>query len=328
MRPPRREQRGEVAGLQPWRQRTHHHIVAPIRHVGEMRHHRGALLDLADAFERLVPLAVRTARQIRRSAPRSSSISRPNVAIRRCLSTNGASARKTKRHFGQSQHQLVPRRSADWRNAVLQLRNTGKYAAWRAKRRAMATSDSGRSSEKYRTPVTTCRSSNRLNACSNSNDLLYWWFTPCDVGRAGGMLVRHRDRIEAMDDRAGEHDHAEDAGDRHVPIERARLVQREQRRIQPARHADCRQPGLRDRRLDRRRVAQREQHQRFAGLLQAFDRHDGILAAADRHAGEPRQFEPHARPAVDVIDRRSAAGTRDRCRCARRTRRDPSRRSR
>ena len=31
-------------------------------------------------------------------------------------------------------------------------------------------------------PSTTCRSSNRLNACSNSNDLLYWWFTSATLG--------------------------------------------------------------------------------------------------------------------------------------------------
>ena len=46
----------------------------------------------------------------------------------------------------------------------------------------MATSDNGRSSEKYLTPCSTCCSSSRLNDCSNSNDLLYWWFTSAIFG--------------------------------------------------------------------------------------------------------------------------------------------------
>ena len=56
MWPARRKQRGEVPRRQARRKRTHHFVIAPVCQSAEVRHHRRALLDLADAFEWLVPL--------------------------------------------------------------------------------------------------------------------------------------------------------------------------------------------------------------------------------------------------------------------------------
>ena len=92
--------------------------------------------------------ASRTARQTRRIGLSSSSMSRPKIAISSVLATNGARARNTKRHFGQSQHHCRPRSAGDCRNAVLQLRKLPKYRRYRAKRRAISISDNGRNSEK------------------------------------------------------------------------------------------------------------------------------------------------------------------------------------
>src|SRR5262249_851489 len=78
----------------------------------------------------------------------SSSRLRPKISIRSGFETNGASARKMNRHFGQSQHQWRPRACCVCRNAVLQLRKTPKYAWYFENLRAISTSDKGLNNEK------------------------------------------------------------------------------------------------------------------------------------------------------------------------------------
>src|SRR5208282_2299368 len=74
---------------------------------------------------------------------------RPNMPISSAFAMNGERARKTNRHFGQSQHHSLPRVARDCRKAVLQLRKIGKYFGYFEKRRAISISDNGRSNEKY-----------------------------------------------------------------------------------------------------------------------------------------------------------------------------------
>src|SRR3954469_569471 len=108
-------------------------------------------------------------------------MSLPKMATSRGRSTNGASARNTKRHFGQSPHQrAVPPCS---RNARLHEVTTGSYRSIGANIRAMCSSEKGRSSEKYRPGSPACAASATANPASAASDLDHWWLisTPCQT---------------------------------------------------------------------------------------------------------------------------------------------------
>ena len=196
-----------------------------------MRHRGGTLFDLAHAFERLVALqpaqfgkSVDLRRVIQHVAAECRDQARPvdewcqrqeDEAAFRTVAAPVARTplrRLTERGIAAAEHRQVVRMACEAaRNGNLRQRpQQGEILS----------------------PSTTCRSSNWLSACSKLERLAVLMVHVGDVGRARRMLVRHRDRIEPTDDRAGEHDHAEDAGDRHMTIQRTGRVQLEQHRIE------------------------------------------------------------------------------------------------
>lgn len=86
---------------------------------------------------------------------------------------NGAMARKTNRHFGQFRHQ----RSLASRSlkAALQLVTTSSYRSIPAKSRAMCSSDSERSREKYGSVSPVCSARAARSSPSASTPLDHWW---------------------------------------------------------------------------------------------------------------------------------------------------------
>ena len=88
---------------------------------------------------------------------------------------NGAMARKTNRHFGQSPHQRAVGSCS--LNALLQLVTTSSYAVYRANSWAMCSSDSDRSSEKYGSVSPACAVTAARSSPSAATPLDHWWLT-------------------------------------------------------------------------------------------------------------------------------------------------------
>ena len=76
------------------------------------------------------------------------------------------------------------------------------------------------------------------------------------VWRAGGVLVRHGDRVATGHHRARQGDSAQDPGNWNMAIEGAGRVELEETAVQPAVNPDERQPGRRDAGTDRFGVTQ------------------------------------------------------------------------
>ena len=119
-RPPGRPRSSGAPASTSDTQAPHDGVRAPSLVRGEQPDRGDALLLLADALERLVP-AGRGEQGEPGELAGSSSRSRPKISRRCSGELKGASARKTKRHFGQSQHHDAARRAGSILKIALQL---------------------------------------------------------------------------------------------------------------------------------------------------------------------------------------------------------------
>ncbi len=169
---------------------------------GQQPHRGEALLLLADALERLVPAARREQREALVLATRRRAGRRRRPRAGAPGELNGASARNTKRHFGQSRHQEdaaqgrveTEDRVAAREGAVVALHAARKRARWRARR-------PGAAPRTWRTPASvsaTAAPSSRSAREALAELVVDLDPVPAQVARGGRALVGHRDGVEAV----------------------------------------------------------------------------------------------------------------------------------
>ena len=110
-----------------------------------------------------------------------------------------------------------------------------------------------------------------------------------DVALIGRAFVGQHDCIEAFHKRGGDGDEADDCRDRHMPVEGALVIQREQKRVEKAGDLDERQAACRRTIEDRLFRVDREQRHGLAACAQGLDADKRILAAAHQHSGPAGQ---------------------------------------
>ena len=290
-------------------------MLAPARIVGEQPDRREALLLLADALERLVAAGRREQREALELALVVEQV-RPNTSRRCAGSLNGASARNTNRHLGQSRHQDAARSAGSIRKIALQLVKAGWYASSRANARAIASSEAGRSTEKICRPPATSATA----ACSRRSarrPLLNWWLTsmpsqarfPLEAERSLAMATASNPCSAAVS--SATHETIAVTGT--WPLSAPAPFSARTARVEATAREQAGQPGDRDGARDRRRLPDREQRRLGPRAAHDLDRHRRVLAAADGHedtrAGSPPAARaPATRSAADgKLGRGSAA---------------------
>ncbi len=251
-------------------QPPHDGVLSPIGMVSQMRHYRGALGDLADAFERLV---------LAHAAQR-----RKAVALGFVIEHVVAKDRDQLK-FGDERRQSQEHEAAFWAIAAPVLAALGRQLPKRSITAAeaseilrVARETSGDLDFRQWPQQREIGDVPRNVVCDVISEIplkpqrlaeLMVDPDPVDrqVRRTGRMFVRHRDRVETRQHRAGQDDRAQDPGDRHVTVQRTAIVELQHAGIEPAANPDERQPGPGDAGGNRLSVAQREQHEVFAAGL-------------------------------------------------------------
>ncbi len=244
-------------------------------------------------------------------------------------SLNGASTRKTKRHFGQSPHHDARAQrgiEAEDRVAARERAVVALQPRERARDRQLGGGTQHREDARQRAPASaTAAAQQPLGASALAELVVDLDAVPATLPARGRALVRHRDRVEAVQRGGQQRDARDDRRDRDVAVQRAGSVELVTRAGRSRRVATRRgSPAAAAVRCDRRRVA--EQRTGRARALRAARSPARRSSPCRRRSAQATRRGGRRRRAcrrgtglcAEALDAAGAAGG-----CARRTRPAP-----